>query len=88
VFPDAELKIFLTASVEERARRRLLDLSDTGQDVDLDDLTQQIEARDRYDSERLMAPLQQASDAIVIHTDDLTQAEVQARIIELYRQLS
>jgi pantoate ligase/cytidylate kinase len=88
VFPDADLKIFLTASVEERARRRLLDLSDTGQDVDLDDLTQQIEARDRYDSERLMAPLQQASDAIVIHTDDLTQAEVQARIMELYRQLS
>ncbi|MDX2273654.1 MAG: bifunctional pantoate--beta-alanine ligase/(d)CMP kinase [Cyanobacteriota bacterium] len=87
VFPQAELKIFLTASVKERAQRRQLELSARGEDIDLEALQQQINERDRYDSERPFAPLQQAPDAIVISTDHLNQEQVQAEIVKLYQDL-
>ena len=87
VFPDAEIKIFLTASVEERSKRRWQDLKNQGiQDIDLQQLEQDIEKRDYLDSHREIAPLQQASDAIVINTDGLTIEEVTNKIIGLYRE--
>lgn len=87
VFPDAELKIFLTASVQERARRRMQDLISQGEgNILLADLEQSIKERDRKDSTRCIAPLQKAPDAIEIQTDDLTVDEVTAKIVGLYRQ--
>ncbi|NJK62088.1 MAG: bifunctional pantoate--beta-alanine ligase/(d)CMP kinase [Synechococcaceae cyanobacterium SM2_3_1] len=87
VFPDAELKIFLTASSSKRAERRQQELAERGELISLEVLEEQIKARDRYDSERPISPLQQATDAIVINTDNLTRMEVQAQIVELYRRL-
>jgi cytidylate kinase len=66
VFPDAVLKIFLTASAEERARRRHKQLKDKGLDVSLAALSRDIEDRDRRDSERSVAPLRPAEDARVL----------------------
>ena len=88
VFPNAELKIFLTASVEERARRRFKDLQYQGRnDIDIKQLAKDIQQRDERDSNRAIAPLKQADDAILLVTDDLTIEQVIAKIIELYRQL-
>ncbi|MDJ0647288.1 MAG: bifunctional pantoate--beta-alanine ligase/(d)CMP kinase [Xenococcaceae cyanobacterium MO_188.B19] len=88
VFPDAELKIFLTASASERARRRFLDLQNQGyKDVDLVQLEQEIRRRDEKDSTRAIAPLKKANDAIEIVTDNLTIEEVINKIVELYQQL-
>ncbi|MEP0912256.1 bifunctional pantoate--beta-alanine ligase/(d)CMP kinase [Leptolyngbya sp. GB1-A1] len=87
VFPNAELKIFLTASVQERARRRLEDLKRQGQPlVSLPELEHAIADRDRKDSTRKLAPLRKAVDAIEINTDHLTVAEVTARIVSLYQE--
>uniref|UniRef100_UPI0025B5DA80 bifunctional pantoate--beta-alanine ligase/(d)CMP kinase n=1 Tax=Trichocoleus desertorum TaxID=1481672 RepID=UPI0025B5DA80 len=87
VFPDAELKIFLTASVQERARRRQQDLKNQGKgDISLDELERLIYERDRKDSTRTLAPLQKAVDAIEITTDGLTIAEVRDRIVALYHE--
>lgn len=87
VFPDAELKIYLTASVAERARRRLQDLQHQGQgEVSLQDLEQAIQQRDWQDSHRPIAPLRKASDAIEIQTDSMTIAAVAAKIIYLYQE--
>jgi pantoate ligase/cytidylate kinase len=87
VFPDAELKIFLTASVQERARRRQLDLKNQGQpEVNLEELERAIYERDHKDSTRSIAPLRKAEDAIEIQTDELTIDEVVAKIVSLYHQ--
>ncbi|MBE9181213.1 bifunctional pantoate--beta-alanine ligase/(d)CMP kinase [Oculatella sp. LEGE 06141] len=87
VFPDAELKIFLTASVQERARRRQIDLKNQGQaEVDLGELERLIDERDRKDSTRQVSPLQKAPDAIEINTDRLSIAEVTATIVGLYQE--
>nr|WP_239121551.1 bifunctional pantoate--beta-alanine ligase/(d)CMP kinase [Spirulina major] len=83
VFPDAEVKIFLTASVSERARRRLQDLKDRGYGlVFQEELEAQIRERDRLDSTRKMAPLRQASDAIEVQTDGLTIEQVIQEILQ------
>ncbi len=87
VFPDAELKIFLTASAGERAQRRQRELASKGEQITINDLKQQIVARDRYDSRRSISPLRQAPDAIVINTDTLSQSEVKDRIVQLYCQI-
>ncbi len=87
VFPDAELKIFLTASVQERARRRQLDLQERGQPVpSLVELQQAISDRDWQDSTRSFAPLRRAEGAIELLTDNLTIEQVVAEIVSLYRQ--
>jgi pantoate ligase/cytidylate kinase len=86
VFPDAELKIFLTASVQERARRRQQDLKNQGRDISLDELERSIEERDRKDRTRRLAPLRKAADAIEINTDHLTIEEVTANIVSLYHE--
>ncbi len=72
VFPDAGLKIFLTASVAERARRRYKQLKDKGMDVSLPALSRDMEARDRRDSERSVAPLRACDDARVLDSTDLS----------------
>ena len=66
VFPDAELKIFLTASAEERAKRRYNQLKDKGLDVNLADLLNEISERDKRDSERTVSPLVPADDAVLV----------------------
>jgi pantoate ligase / CMP/dCMP kinase len=89
VFPDAELKIFLTASVEERARRRWQDFKERGrEEISLEQLEQDIQKRDYFDSHRKIAPLQQAVDAIAIDTDRLSIEEVTEQIISLYERLN
>jgi pantoate ligase/cytidylate kinase len=89
VFPDAELKIFLTASVEERAKRRLQDLQNQGRnDIDLQQLAQDIQQRDAQDSNRAIAPLKKAADAIEIITDNLTIQQVVNKITTLYNQIN
>lgn len=87
VFPDAELKIFLTASVQERAQRRQQDLKNQGfPDIDLENLEREISERDARDSSRAVAPLRKAMDALEIPTDGLSIAEVSELIVSLYKQ--
>lgn len=85
VFPDAEIKIYLDAMPEIRARRRASDLHATGTPVDLDELTQQISERDHRDRNRSTSPLIQAPDATYIDTSDLSPEEVEDRILALIR---
>ncbi len=86
VFPDAPLKIFLTASAEERARRRYKQLKDKGMDVRLDDLFKEIEARDARDRNRSQAPLKAAAEAVEIDTTGMEIAEVVQRVLALWRE--
>ncbi len=87
IFPDAGLKIFLTASVEERARRRYEELKATGTaDITYEKLVQDIAERDRKDSQRKTAPLRKAADAIEILTDGLSVSEVTDKIVHLYKE--
>ncbi|MGC9503229.1 bifunctional pantoate--beta-alanine ligase/(d)CMP kinase [Baaleninema sp.] len=83
VFPDAEVKVFLTASVGERARRRKLDLERQGYEVNLGQLEGDIAERDRQDSTRTIAPLKKARDAVEIQTDNLSIDEVTDKILHL-----
>lgn len=88
VFPDAEVKIFLTASVEERARRRQQDFQKQGQpEVSLEQLEKDIAERDWKDSTRKVSPLQKATDAIEINTDGLDIPGVTELIIHHSQQL-
>jgi pantoate ligase / CMP/dCMP kinase len=89
VFPQAQVKVFLTASVAERARRRQQDLRNRGQgEVSLAELEQSIAARDLIDSTREISPLRQAPDAIAIISDNLSIEEVVDRIVNMYRQVA
>lgn len=83
VFPNAELKVYLTASAEERARRRFLELKERGVDVKIDSLILDIQARDDRDMNRKVAPLVPADDAIVIDTTELNAQQVFEKIITL-----
>ena len=87
VFPDAGLKIFLTASAEERARRRHKQLNDKGIDVSLAALSRDIEDRDRRDSERSVAPLRPADDARLLDSSNLTIEEVTQTILDWAQEL-
>ncbi|NES20738.1 MAG: bifunctional pantoate--beta-alanine ligase/(d)CMP kinase [Symploca sp. SIO3E6] len=87
VFPDAELKIFLTASVQERARRRQQDLEQQGfKDINLAEIERDIQQRDLKDSTRAFSPLRKAADAIEINTDGLNIAQVTEKIVSIYHQ--
>ncbi|WMC09256.1 (d)CMP kinase [Oceanimonas pelagia] len=81
VFPDAEVKIFLDASAEERARRRLKQLQDKGFDVSFDRLLSEIQERDDRDRNRAVAPLKAADDALVIDSTELTITQVLDRVL-------
>ena len=86
VFPNAQLKIFLTASVEERARRRYAEMVAKGQQVDLQQLQADIAERDKQDSERPISPLRQAEDALLLDTSDMGISEVTDRILQLVQE--
>lgn len=85
VLPKADVKIYLTASVEERARRRAKELQEKGHDVTLSDVERDIAARDKADMEREISPLRQAEDAILVDTTGLTIDEVVAKLLTLCR---
>jgi cytidylate kinase len=86
VFTDAPLKIFLTASAQERAHRRHLQLQESGVDASLSSLLKEIQARDARDMQRSVAPLKPADDAITLDTTRLTIPEVVDRLTELLAQ--
>lgn len=82
VFSDADHKFFLTASLEEKVRRRAAQYEKRGENVDEEAMRKEVEARDRVDTERAVAPLRPAGDAIVIDTDELTVDQVVDTILE------
>ncbi len=86
VFPNAQVKIFLTASPEERAERRYKQLKEKGLDVNLADLIKEIRERDERDSQRTVAPLKAASDALTLDSTDLTIDEVFSRVMQKVRE--
>ena len=75
VFPDAELKIFMTASPEIRAERRYKELKEKGLDVNFDEILANVEGRDKIDSTRAASPLKQADDALVLDNSHMTREE-------------
>jgi len=81
VFPEADVKIYLDASVKERARRRFDELRAAGDPVSLEETRREMEERDRRDSERDLAPLRQAADALAIDSSSLDADEVAERVI-------
>lgn len=83
VFPNAEVKVFLTASAEERARRRTIDMSGRGVDMAQSDVQAKLESRDRYDSTREASPLTCAADAVAIDTTGMSIEEVVDAIVAL-----
>ena len=83
VFPDAELKIFLTASVEERAGRRYRELLEKGETVDLDYIQKEIARRDHLDSTREASPLIKTADAVEVDTTGLTIEQVVEKIMSI-----
>ena len=82
VFPEAELKIYLTASVSERASRRYKQLKDKGMNVSLPALSRDMEARDRRDSDRSVAPLRACDDARILDSTDMSIAAVLATALD------
>ena len=85
VLPNADVKIFLTASIEERAMRRYKEMKQKGFDVDLEKLKAEIAARDKADSEREISPLVQAEDAELLDTSSMSIDEVVEAILERCR---
>lgn len=85
VLPDADVKIYLTASSRTRAERRFLELKEKGGNQSLDEIEQDIIERDRRDMSREFAPLRQAEDAVLVDSSDMTADEVVERIISLCR---
>lgn len=83
VLPEADLKIYLDASAEERARRRYDEIIERGGQADYDDLLKKMIERDRIDSTRAVAPLRPADDAVIVNTDALSEDEVYARVLEM-----
>ncbi|MFL0809502.1 MAG: (d)CMP kinase [Agarilytica sp.] len=88
VFPDAPVKIFLTASAEERAKRRKLQLDESGQSVDYKKILSDIQARDEKDMNRSSAPLKPADDAIVLDSTQLNIKEVFAVVLNEMKRKS
>lgn len=85
VLPNADVKVYLTASVETRAKRRYQELQEKGEDCNLEEIAHDIEERDRRDMTREIAPLKQAEDAVLVDSSDMTIAEVVKTIVDLCR---
>ena len=85
VLPDADVKVYLTASVETRAKRRFLELQEKGEPADLAKIAADIEDRDYRDMHRDISPLRQAEDATLVDSSDMTIEQVVERILELCR---
>ena len=86
VLPNALAKVFLTASVEVRAKRRTAELREKGIEADFEEVKRDIAARDEQDKNRAVAPLRQAEDALLLDSSELGIAEVQQRILALVRE--
>ena len=86
VFPDAELKIFVTASAEIRAQRRYKELLDKGMPADYADILKNVQERDYIDSHRATSPLRRADDAILLDNSHITIAEQKQWLMEQYEQ--
>ena len=87
VFPEADIKIYLDATVEQRAQRRTLDLKRMGIESTVDEQAADIKRRDHYDSNRKHSPLTQASDAFVVNTSDMTIEGQVDHIISLIKSV-
>ena len=87
VFPDAELKIFVTASVEVRAQRRFDELKSKGQEASYDEILHNVKQRDYLDQNREVSPLRQASDAILLDNSTLTIEEQKAWLINQFNRV-
>ena len=85
VLPNADVKIYLTASVEERARRRVLEMKEKGMEADFEEVKRDIAYRDKNDSERVFAPLRQAEDATLLDTTELSFDEVIEKVLDLVK---
>lgn len=83
VLPDASLKIFLTATIQERANRRWMELVKAGKTVHFEDVAQDMQKRDRQDTEREVSPLKPAQDAVILDTTGLSVKEIVAKIVAL-----
>lgn len=88
VLPNADLKIFLTASVKTRAKRRYDELVKKGEKVDLESIEEDIKKRDKQDMTRDISPLAQAEDAVLVDTSELDPTEVRDKILALYNKKS
>ena len=88
VFPNAELKVFVTASADVRARRRYDELVAKGEPCSLDDIRANVIERDRIDSTRAISPLRKADDAIVLDNSNMTIPEQKAWLLEQYRRVA
>jgi CMP/dCMP kinase len=88
VFPEAQVKIFLNASIEERARRRCDELHAAGRAVSLQETIREMEERDRRDSERDIAPLRKADDAVALDSSGLTADGVAEKVLQLIKSES
>jgi cytidylate kinase len=88
VFPDAEVKVFLTASVEQRALRRFEQLKAAGTEADIDAVKREVEERDQRDTTRPIAPLKKAPDAVVVDSSELSIDQVVARIVAHVREVA
>jgi cytidylate kinase len=83
VLPEADLKVYLDASTEERARRRYDEIVERGGTANYEDLLKKMIERDRIDSTRAVAPLRPAEDAVIVNTDELSEDQVYARVLEM-----
>ncbi len=87
IFPDADLKVFLTASVAARADRRYKQLIEKGFSANIDDLRRDLAERDARDTQRASAPLKPAEDAFLLDTSDITADEAVAQVLQRYRAI-
>ena len=87
VFPDAELKIFMTADAEVRARRRYAELTAKGDKVTMEEILENVISRDKADMERAISPLRQAEDAVVLDNSYMTVEEQMAWFMERYEKI-
>ena len=85
VLPNADVKVFLTASPEVRAERRCRELEEKGESVSYDQVLSDMKKRDRQDSTRATAPLRQAADAVLLDTSGLTLDESSQRLLKIIR---
>lgn len=86
VFPAAELKLFLTASPEVRAKRRYLELQEKGENPMFEEVLRDVQERDYRDTHRMVSPLRQAQDAVVIDNSDMTKEEQMRKIISVFEE--
>lgn len=83
VLPEADLKVYMDASAEERARRRYDEIIERNEKADYDEILKKMIERDRLDSTRAVAPLRPAEDAVIINTDNMSEDQVYQRVLEM-----